>query len=111
MFWGDTPDHGLRVYREHTALVVQNGKGMTAGIRFEGWEPFGRFLGKDVPDVPFPRVNDREEFWQTFEEIERVAVERRLKNSMLRVGLPAMIVGIAIWKRARTWPLFETPRA
>ena len=84
---------------------------MTAGIRFEGWEPLCRFLGKDVPDVPFPRVNDREEFWRTFEEIEKVAVERRLKNSMLRVGLPAMIVGIAIWKRARTWSLFETPRA
>lgn len=28
----------------------------------EGWEPLCRFLGKPVPDVPFPHVNDRESF-------------------------------------------------
>ncbi|KAH8647366.1 hypothetical protein BX600DRAFT_389775 [Xylariales sp. PMI_506] len=26
----------------------------------EGWEPICRFLGKPVPDEPFPRVNDAE---------------------------------------------------
>jgi hypothetical protein len=25
----------------------------------QGWEPLCAFLGKDVPDVPFPRINDR----------------------------------------------------
>lgn len=25
----------------------------------DGWEPLCRFLDKDVPDVPFPRKNDR----------------------------------------------------
>lgn len=29
----------------------------------EGWEPLCRFLGKPVPDEPFPRVNTREDFW------------------------------------------------
>jgi hypothetical protein len=28
----------------------------------EGWEPLCAFLGVPVPDEPFPRVNDREEF-------------------------------------------------
>jgi hypothetical protein len=27
----------------------------------QGWEPLCQFLGKPVPDVPFPRVNDTEE--------------------------------------------------
>ena len=27
----------------------------------DGWEPLCEFLGKEVPNVPFPRVNDREE--------------------------------------------------
>jgi hypothetical protein len=27
----------------------------------QGWEPLCKFLGKQVPDVPFPRVNDTEE--------------------------------------------------
>ena len=29
----------------------------------EGWEPLCDFLGVPVPDGPFPRTNDRGEFW------------------------------------------------
>jgi len=29
----------------------------------DGWEPLCKFLGVPVPDGPFPRSNDREEFW------------------------------------------------
>lgn len=29
----------------------------------EGWEPLCAFLGVAVPDEPFPRTNDRSEFW------------------------------------------------
>ncbi len=29
----------------------------------EGWEPLCKFLGKPVPEKPFPRTNDRSEFW------------------------------------------------
>jgi hypothetical protein len=30
----------------------------------EGWEPLCQFLGTEVPDEPFPRTNNREEFWE-----------------------------------------------
>ena len=29
----------------------------------DGWEPLCAFLGVPVPDAPFPRTNDRSEFW------------------------------------------------
>jgi hypothetical protein len=29
----------------------------------QGWEPLCNFLGVAVPDTPFPRTNDRAEFW------------------------------------------------
>lgn len=29
----------------------------------EGWEPLCEFLGVPVPSTPFPRTNDRAEFW------------------------------------------------
>ena len=29
----------------------------------DGWEPLCTFLGVPVPDEPFPRTNNREEFW------------------------------------------------
>lgn len=30
----------------------------------EGWEPLCNFLDIPVPDGPFPRTNDRDEFWE-----------------------------------------------
>ena len=30
----------------------------------EGWEPLCAFLGVPVPLGPFPRTNDRSEFWE-----------------------------------------------
>jgi hypothetical protein len=30
----------------------------------EGWEPLCKFLNVPVPDEPFPRTNNREEFWE-----------------------------------------------
>ena len=32
----------------------------------QGWEPLCAFLGVEVPEEPFPNVNDREQFWATF---------------------------------------------
>jgi hypothetical protein len=31
----------------------------------EGWAPLCDFLGVPVPDEPFPRRNDRREFWES----------------------------------------------
>ena len=28
----------------------------------QGWGPLCNFLGKDIPDIPFPHVNDSVEF-------------------------------------------------
>lgn len=43
----------------------------------EGWEPLCRFLGVEAPDMPFPRVNDRETFKQ------------RVRGEALTDGSPA----------------------
>ncbi|KAI8332015.1 P-loop containing nucleoside triphosphate hydrolase protein [Chlamydoabsidia padenii] len=32
-----------------------------------GWEPLCKFLGKEIPDEPYPRTNDVESFKKTFE--------------------------------------------
>jgi hypothetical protein len=53
-------------YRQHNQAVrggVPAGQLLVLDLS-EGWEPLCRFLGTDVPDEPFPRVNDRAEFRQ-----------------------------------------------
>lgn len=33
----------------------------------EGWEGLCKFLGKEVPDVPYPRINSKDEFLKNME--------------------------------------------
>ena len=49
-----------RKYREHYALVRERVPKERL-LEYElgsGWEPLCAFLGKEVPDVEFPRVNE-----------------------------------------------------
>jgi hypothetical protein len=48
----------------------------------DGWEPLCQFLGKEVPDVPFPHVNDSKEY------AER---GKRLGNKMIKLALRNLI--------------------
>ena len=38
----------------------------------EGWGPLCQFLGEEIPDVPFPRVNDTAEFHQRIRLVKAV---------------------------------------
>jgi len=58
----------------------------------EGWEPLCKFLGKEVPDMPFPRINDGE-------AIERMGKEMIMKGLWRWMGiLVATGVAVAAWK-------------
>ncbi|KAF4959464.1 hypothetical protein FGADI_1685 [Fusarium gaditjirri] len=54
----------------------------------EGWEPLCKFLGKDVPDVEFPRINDRKTH---SEDIERL-MSKMVKVSLGLLGLVGVLV-------------------
>jgi hypothetical protein len=52
------------VYEEHNSSVrrlVPREKLLEYSVS-EGWEPLCAFLGKKIPDVPFPRMNDQSEY-------------------------------------------------
>ncbi|RGP72374.1 hypothetical protein FLONG3_6770 [Fusarium longipes] len=46
----------------------------------QGWEPLCRFLGKDVPDLPFPHVNDTAEYNARSKRVSKKIIKRALKN-------------------------------
>lgn len=56
--------YALEVYRQHNQSVI----GMVPPDRLlqyhvkDGWRPLCEFLGKQIPEEPFPRLNDRTEF-------------------------------------------------
>jgi hypothetical protein len=66
---GGRPDDettALACYRRRTAEVTAE----IAPARLlvydvaEGWAPLCDFLGRPVPNMPFPRTNSVEEFWR-----------------------------------------------
>ncbi len=72
--WADRA-HAIAVYEANTAQV-QAAFGPDRLLTYnlgDGWEPLCRFLGKPIPNKPYPRSNSAEEFRALFEEKGRHA--------------------------------------
>ena len=57
-------DHAIKLFVEHNDAVrreISPDRLLVFDVR-QGWEPLCAFLGVPVPDEPFPRSNDRQEF-------------------------------------------------
>ena len=59
-------DNAIRVLRAHEADVIASvpADELLVYDVAEGWEPLCAFLGRPVPDAPFPRTNSTAEFRQ-----------------------------------------------
>ena len=91
-------DKSRAKYREHYAHVRRiTPKERLLNYKLgSGWEPLCEFLGKPVPNVPFPRVNEA----NTFQEKMRLIVRRALMNAfrrMMVILLPMLVFGFAWW--------------
>ena len=76
-FGGDLDDkeNALAVFARHVEEVKQTipADRLLVYEVAQGWEPLCAFLGVDVPDTPFPRVNTTEEFQDRMAELQRLA--------------------------------------
>jgi len=76
-------DAAVRRYERHNAEVVSTVPGerlLVYGVE-EGWEPLCAFLDLPVPDVPFPHLNDRDEFRTRLAPARRPAQQRPLVDA------------------------------
>ncbi len=74
-FQGEIEDaeHGVAMFNQHIEKVkssIESDRLLIYDVR-EGWGPLCAFLGKPVPETPFPRVNSRDEFDEIFFGQER----------------------------------------
>ena len=85
-------------YREHYALV----ESVTPSERLlkfkleDGWGPLCKFLGKPLPDVEFPKVNEAAALKEKVGLIAQRGLKNALENS-LKVLLPIVVLAIAWW--------------
>lgn len=72
------------MYRRHYELVrrITPRERLLEYRMGDGWEPLCRFLGKEVPQVEFPRMNDSDQML----EFLRLLGRRALRRIAVRVG-------------------------
>lgn len=99
MFRAETRDEVRRnaraVYTEHYALVRRvTPKERLLEFRLrDGWAPLCAFLGKEVPDCPFPWVNDAE----AIQEIIRIVIILSLKRVLWKMAfVPCCLAFVAL---------------
>lgn len=63
---GSGPEQFAEDFQKHNAAVkavIPESQLLVFEVA-QGWEPLCDFLGVKVPETPFPRSNNREEFWE-----------------------------------------------
>lgn len=95
--WEQQYGHGtaIKYYENHIAYLkrtVPEDRLFFFDVK-DGWEPLCKILGKDIPDVPFPRVNDS----KATEELAQKMVLKGLKRWAISFAVVAVAVGL--WYR------------
>jgi hypothetical protein len=90
--------HAREVYDEYyrkirATIPVEKRLEYTMG---DGWEPLCAFLGKDVPDMPFPRLNDSKARSESQRKGEIMVLLNSTRKVML-LGLGAGIIATSLW--------------
>ncbi|KAK8018663.1 hypothetical protein PG991_007853 [Apiospora marii] len=92
---GDFEHTGRWVLEEHCAMVRGSVSDLLEWSVEDGWEPLCRFLGKPVPNEPFPNGNSSEEFKVRVEELYASfnrRADRNIAMAIGAVGLLALVV-------------------
>lgn len=79
-------------YKEHYALVRKTvpEENLLEYKLGSGWEPLCTFLGKDIPDVEFPKVNETASMHEKMSIIARRGIKNLLRRVLLWFGLPIL---------------------
>lgn len=63
----------------------------------EGWEPLCKFLGKDVPKVPFPRTNDIKALKEKTSEFRTQQFRKGVVSAFGYIAVPVVVGVGAYW--------------
>ncbi|KAF2665137.1 hypothetical protein BT63DRAFT_429080 [Microthyrium microscopicum] len=96
----DFPETGKQRYREHNAAVIAaceaQGRPLLEYDVKMGWGPLCDFLGKDVPNEAYPRLNDTDEFQANWAPI-LADVRREINRKILLLVIGALGGLSSVW--------------
>jgi len=89
-------------YRDVRELVENDKERLLEFNLKQGWKPLCQFLGKDIPDVPFPHENDKESNRKGFEELGVIALKHILRSVVVVTTLiGALFVALYLYRNSR----------
>lgn len=100
----DVPGHGLRVYREHNAMVkrtTQPKERLLVLDTKQGWGPLCEFLGKEVPEEEFPWVNLSEDHRAMVKAGMVGSLKSWFAKAFVRGVIPASLIALLVLKRGK----------
>ena len=89
-------DHTKEVYlelHEEVRQMVPKDRLLEFQLK-QGWAPLCDFLGKDIPEKPFPHVNESAEFGTRMALLGQKAIVRVSKQYLPMVGATAALAGV-----------------
>lgn len=93
-------ENAIETYRRHNAMVkrvVPKEKLLMFKLE-DGWGPLCEFLGKPVPDVPFPKVNETKELQKRMKGYVKASYQNALIRMAKRWAPVAVVLaGVGIW--------------
>lgn len=103
LIWGEVFDgrfedrrYAIEVFERHNEAVkeyVQADRLLVYEVR-EGWEPLCAFLEAEVPDKPFPHLNDTDSF-------RRMLLTRFAVFFIVPAAILALLVVLVVWRLRR----------
>lgn len=77
--------NALEIYRKHNSLIIAHTPPDNL-LRFDlkdGWEPLCAFLGKEIPNVPFPNVNEGDAVKDIVAAFTQKSIVRAVRNLVI----------------------------
>lgn len=75
----------------------------------DGWEPLCKFLGKDVPPGPYPRVNDAQATVKLLRRVSRIVLGIMIAKTMAVVAAAsAVVIGLERYRPSLLRSMLET---
>ncbi|CZR64720.1 uncharacterized protein PAC_14619 [Phialocephala subalpina] len=98
-FYSNFPKFGKCVFEEHNTLIRSLAPERTLEFHpKDGWEPLCEFLGKEVPESDFPKVNETAVWKETLKIGESWNRIKRV-GMVVSVALPVLVGGLVAWRR------------
>lgn len=101
LFANDAPRHGIRIYREHNAMVMRLAKERLLVFNTkDGWAPLCEFLAKDIPNERFPHVNSSEEFHRLHGQAHKRAFNAFAKRLLIACLVLSALPCLRWWQKS-----------